>query len=152
MKYKNASSAQVWIHAPVHRVWEALTTPAQIKDYFFGTNAVSDWKEGSMLYFRGEWEGKQYEDKGKILELKEDSVFKYTYHSSFSTLPDEPENYQVITYELAEKNNGTQLKITQENVESKESAEHSEENWNGVLQALKAYVEKKNHEGALPTS
>jgi hypothetical protein len=77
--------------------------------------------------------------------VKEDRLFKYNYRSSFSNLPDEPENYQVITYELAEENNGTRLTIVQENVDTAESAEHSEQNWNGVLQALKDYVEKRSH-------
>lgn len=143
MKYEHSTQASVWIQAPVHKVWQALTDPAQIKDYFFGTNAISDWKEGSMLRFTGEWEGKQYEDKGWILESKEDRVFKYSYHSSFSPLPDDPENYQIVTYLLSEENNGTRLDILQENVASTESAEHSTENWNGVLKLLKDYVEKK---------
>ena len=31
-------------------------------------HALTDWEEGSSLVFRGEWEGKAYEDKGTILE------------------------------------------------------------------------------------
>lgn len=143
MKYNHSAKASVWIHAPVHKVWQALTDPAQIKEYFFGTNAISDWKEGSTLRFTGEWEGKQYEDKGVIQELKEDRVLKYSYYSSFSPLPDEPENYQVVTYTLTEENNGTRLDILQENVASVESAQHSEQNWKGVLEGLKKYVENK---------
>lgn len=141
MKYNNKSNASVWIHAPVHKVWQALIDPAQIKEYFFGTNAVSDWKEGSKLYFRGEWEGKQYEDKGTILEMKEDRLLKYNYYSNFSALPDEPENYQVITYSLSEENNGTRLDILQENVDTQERADHSGENWKLVLDGLKKHVE-----------
>ena len=36
----------------------------------FGTDAVSDWKEGSPITWKGEWEGKHYEDRGVILRLE----------------------------------------------------------------------------------
>ena len=61
------TSASVMINAPVERVWEALTVPEQIKQWFFGVDTESDWKAGSALVHRGEWKGKPYVDKGKIL-------------------------------------------------------------------------------------
>ena len=52
------TSASVMINAPVERVWEALTVPEQIKQWFFGVDTESDWKAGSALVHRGEWKGK----------------------------------------------------------------------------------------------
>src|SRR4051812_9473220 len=89
------------IQAPPTRVWEALTDPEQIKQYFFGTEAISDWKVGSPLIFKGIWEGKEYVDKGIILELEQNKKLKYNYWSSFSGTEDIPENYAHITYELS---------------------------------------------------
>ena len=41
------AQASKTIAAPVAAVWEALTNPALIKQYMFGTDVVSDWREGS---------------------------------------------------------------------------------------------------------
>ena len=130
------------ISAPASRVWDALTNPAIIKQYFFGTQAVSDWKEGSPLEFRGEWEGKKYVDKGTILKIEPEKLFQYTYLSSFSNLPDAPENYANISYELYEEDGETALTVKQENIANEEAREHSEKNWEHVLKSLKDLLEK----------
>ena len=51
-------------------VWNALVDPAIIKQYMFGTTVTSDWKEGSPIVWKGEWQGKPYEDKGVILRMQ----------------------------------------------------------------------------------
>jgi len=142
MKNQLTGRASVTIDAPVSKVWEALTTPEIIKKYFFGTNAISDWKEGSPLIFKGEWEGKSYEDKGIILKSVPNKIFKYKYWSSMSGIEDKPENYVTITYELHEDNGETVLNITQENIPDENMKDHSEENWNNVLNGLKSLLEK----------
>ena len=136
-------AAGIRIDAPVSKVWEALTTPSLIKQYFFGTNAIPDWKEGSPLIFKGEWEGKKYEDKGTILKMAPPKLFRYTYWSSMSGIEDNPENYVTITYELSEKNKGTFLTVKQENIRDEKMRQHAEENWNKVLADLKRLLEKE---------
>ena len=42
------------IAAPADKVWQALVTPAAIKEYMFGTTVISDWKEGSPIVWKGE--------------------------------------------------------------------------------------------------
>src|SRR5215212_5822869 len=87
------------INAPVAKVWEALVTPDQIKQYMFGTNVVTDWKEGSPIVWKGEWKGKPYEDKGTILALKKERVLQYSHFSPLSGQPDVAENYHTVTIE-----------------------------------------------------
>jgi uncharacterized protein YndB with AHSA1/START domain len=142
MKSNLVATVSATINAPASKVWKALTTPELIKQYLFGTEAVSDWKVGSPLIFRGEWEGKAYEDKGVILRSEVNKVFSYTYWSSMSGTPDIPENYLEIAYLLTESGNQTTLTINQENVPSEESKTHSEQNWGGVLKGLKDIVEQ----------
>ena len=144
MKSNITGRAEVTINAPASKVWEALTTPSIIKQYFFGTDAVSDWKVGSPLIFKGEWQGKQYQDKGTILESVPQKIFKYNYWSSMSGIEDKPENYVIVTYELSENNNATRLTITQQNIPDEKTREHSEENWKKVLEDLKKLLEKTN--------
>lgn len=141
MADKFIASAKIHINAPREKVWEALTSPEKIKQYLFGTNAVSDWKVGSALIFKGEWEGKTYEDKGVILASEKPRLFKYTYWSGMSGMEDRPENYMVITYELKEDAGGTELVLTQDNSPNEKSRDHSEQNWRVVLDGLKKVVE-----------
>jgi hypothetical protein len=65
-----------------------------------------------------------------------------TYWSSFSSLPDLPENYSTVTYELSESKGETTLTVIQDNNPTRESADHSEGNWEKVLQTMKALLEK----------
>jgi len=143
MKSNITGSASIRIDAPAAKVWEALTTPELIKQYFFGTDAISDWKEGSPLIFKGNWQGKTYEDKGTILTVRQNELFRYTYWSSMSGIEDKPENYVTVSYKLSPKGDSTILEITQENIPDEKTKVHSEENWNKVLEGLKGVVEAK---------
>jgi uncharacterized protein YndB with AHSA1/START domain len=135
------AKASITIHAGKMEVWDALTNPDKIKQYFFGTNAISDWKKGSSLKFTGEWEGKKYEDKGTILDTVPGELFRYNYWSSMGKLEDKPENYVVVAYELVPAGNETTVNITQQVIGNEESRDHSEQNWNWILGELKKFVE-----------
>ena len=143
MKSNITGHASARIHASASEVWDALTKPELIKQYFFGTNAKSDWKPGSPVTFTGEWEGKSYEDKGTVLKAERDKLLQYTYWSSMSGIEDKPENYVVVTFEITEENDETNLSITQENIPDEKMKKHSEENWKMVLNNLKELLEKK---------
>lgn len=142
MENSLVAHSTITINAPAAKVWQALTDPALIKQYLFGTEAISDWKVGSPITYKGEWEGKTYEDKGTILELVPEKFLVSTYWSSMSGKPDSPENYQKVTYELSEANGQTTIAITQDNNASEESKQHSEKNWAMVLQGMKELLEK----------
>jgi uncharacterized protein YndB with AHSA1/START domain len=133
MTNKLTGKTSIQIKAEPDKVWDALTNPAKIKQYFFGTDAVSDWKEGSSLVFKGEWQGKSYEDKGKILKIVPNKVLIYNYWSSMSGIEDKPENYANITYELDKKEGMTSLTVTQDNIPNEQMKEHSQQNWKQFL-------------------
>ena len=113
-----------------------------IKQYLFGTEAISNWKVGDSITSRGTWEGKSYEDKGKILQLIPERIFQSTYWSSMSGTEDKPENYATVTYEIESRSNDTLLTVLQDNNVSKEASEHSEKNWGMVLETMKKIIEK----------
>jgi uncharacterized protein YndB with AHSA1/START domain len=138
------SKASTSIHASTEKVWDALTNPEIVKQYFFGTNQQSDWKPGSDITWTGEWEGKAYKDKGKILDIIPGERLQYTYYSSMSGEEDKPENYRTVTFELSGSGNSTELTITQDNNKSEESRAHSEQNWNMILDAMKKLLEANN--------
>ena len=145
MKYPFENTVSITINAAKDKVWKALTDPAIIKQYFFGTNTESDWKPGSPITFRGEYEGKKYHDKGSVLENEKGKKLKYNYWSSMSGIEDLPENYANITYTLDEIDiNKTGLTIHQDNIPDEERKKHSAENWKLVMNGLKNIVEKKD--------
>ena len=135
-------SKSITIKAPATKVWKALTDASIVKQYFFGTNVKSDWKKGSPIIWEGEWEGKSYQDTGKILDIDPGRYIKYNYWSSMSGTENKPENYANITYTLDEKDGKTELKLTQDNIKNKESLEHSEQNWMMVFGKMKEMVEE----------
>jgi len=131
----------VTFNAPIDKVWQGLTDPAIVRQYFFGTELESDWKVGGPIIFSGEWEGHKYKDGGVILEIDPPKLLKYTYWSSMSGTEDKSENYNNITYKLNDADDVTTLVITQDGVKSQEAAEHSEQNWKGIFNGLKKIIE-----------
>ena len=142
MKTDHVAKAAISINADPEKVWDALTNPALIKQYLFGTEARSDWKKGSPITYRGVWEGKAYEDKGVIKDIVPGKLLVSTYWSSMSGKPDTPDQYNTVTYELTRTSGQTTLTVTQDNNPTQESADHSTKNWTSVLQTIKALLEK----------
>ncbi len=131
----------VIIQASSDAVWHALTDRETIKQYFFGTEAISDWEKGSSLIFQGEWEGKTYQDKGNILAAEPGKILQYDYWSGFSGLEDVPENYSLVTYRMSSDKSQTTLHLTQEGFANEEAKAHGEGGWTMVLDNLKKLLE-----------
>lgn len=127
------------VDAPVSEVWAALTTPETIRQYFFGSEVETDWEEGSPIVFRGEYQGRSYEDKGEIRDVEEERSLSFTHYSSMSGKPDRPENYATVTYDLKKVGDRTEVKVTQTNCMGAE--EQTKRNWRKVLDGLKKTVE-----------
>ena len=135
------AKATIIINAPISKVWDALTKPDLIKQYLFGTEVTTDWQVGSPITYKGIWKGKTYEDKGKVLQVEPGRLLVSTFWSSLAGLPDVPENYKTVRYELSAEGGGTRLTITQDNNDTQEDANHSEQNWKMVLDGMKKLLE-----------
>ena len=132
--------AEIQIDAAPGRVWSALTDPAEIEQYMIGSEVVTDWEPGSRIVWRGEYEGKGYEDHGEILVFEPDRLLVMTHFSPLSGEQDLPENYHALWYEVDEVDGGTRVRLTQDNNRSPEAAEHSRANWEKMLAGLKSVV------------
>ena len=141
MNKTHIARTSITINAPKSKVWEALKDPNLIKQYLFGTEVITDWQVGSPITYKGIWEGKPFEDKGRVLQIEEGKLLVSTFWSALSGLPDLPENYQTVRYELSAEDGGTRLTIEQDNNASQESAKQSEQNWNTVLEGMKKLLE-----------
>ena len=102
------------INAPISKVWDALINPEQTKKYMFGCETVSDWKVGSSLLWRMDYEGKEFiAVKGTVVAFVPDQKLVYTVFDPNSAMEDIPENYLSVTYELSVENSQTLLRVTQ---------------------------------------
>ena len=136
------AKASVTVNAPKAKVWNALVRPEAIKQYMFGTNVVSDWRAGSPIIWKGEWQGKSYEDKGVILQHKPERTLQYSHFSPLSGLPETRENYHTVTIEVSGEGPQTRVSLAQDNNPSEKARDHSQEMWEMMLVALKKFVEQ----------
>jgi uncharacterized protein YndB with AHSA1/START domain len=136
------AQASTIINAPRAKVWNALVDPEAIKQYMFGTDAVSDWHKGSKIIWKSEWQSRSYEDNGVILQLKRGRILQYSHFSPLSGVPDTPENYHIVTIELSDENDRTRVLLTQDKNLNEDDRLHSENTWGMMLTALKEYLEQ----------
>lgn len=137
------------IHAAPGKVWDALTNPEQTKKYMFGCEAVSDWKKGSPLLWRMEYEGKELVAvKGHITEIQPGKFLGYTTIDPNAPVADIPENYLTVSYTLREENGNTILEVTQGDYRTVADGErryqeayNNGEGWNPILVEIKKLVE-----------
>ena len=134
--------AEVEIHARPADVWSALTDPEAIAQYFFGARVTTDWRPGSRITWRGEYEGIAYEDKGEVVEVESDRRLTVTHFSPMTGLPDEPQNYHTITFDLEERGDMTRVSLVQDNNRGRAEAERAMENWTVMLRGLKDIIER----------
>ena len=144
---ESAAEVSVAIRAPEKKVWAALTDPDLIRQYFMGSNVSTDWKVGSPITFRGEYNGKTYEDKGKILAFKPNKELKFSHWSPTSGTEDARKNYNVVDITLGKANGSTEVTLTQSKLEgdiTDDDRAHRDDytkNWTSVLNGLKKVVE-----------
>lgn len=141
MKNNFTATAQIDIQASAAAVWDTLTNPEKIRHWLFGTETTCDWKKGSPITYTGEYRGKPYLDKGTILEIDPPKLLVMDYWSSFAGLADIPENYQKITYQLAEVSGAVRLTVVQQNHRSEEARSNSEGHWQQALAAFRQVAE-----------
>jgi uncharacterized protein YndB with AHSA1/START domain len=145
----NEVTAQVSqrVHASPERIWKALISPPELKQYFFGSDVESDFEVGSPVRMKGSFEGKAYEDKGEILEARPRERLSMSHWSAMSGAADAPANYHVVTFDLAPQGTDTEVTLTQSNLiggAKPSDVEHRaeyEKNWRMVLAGLAKIVE-----------
>lgn len=135
---------EVWINAPASRVWQALTDPEQMKQWYFD---VSGFKAevGHEFSFCGQGQkGEKYLHLCRILELLPLKKLRYTW--AYEGFP----GASVVSFELFEEEGGTRLVLTHEGLENF-PADHSDfarENFNRgwtwlIEKSIREFVEKQ---------
>ncbi len=131
----------ILIKAPIDKIWDTLTKPELVKKWQFGSDLITDWKVGSAIRFRAEWEGKVFEQWGKILEVMPYQKVRYSLFAPRPDLEDKAENYFVMEYALTKEREGVKLEIIQEDNRPGAVQEKPQGEENPVLVALKSLAE-----------
>lgn len=132
----------ITIRAPIERVWEVLTSSDLRRRWFFGVDTDTDWSPGSPIVHRGEYQDRPYEDKGLILEIEPPRLLVHSHWSPVSGLPDDPRYYQRVSWQLSERDDGTELTLTEVNLPSEEAKTTSEQAWDTALDSLRRVAEE----------
>ena len=144
---ESAADVSELIASKPSQVWEALTNPEKIGQYYLGAEVGTDWKVGGPITWRGEWEGKAYSDKGEILDFDPPRHLSYSHWSAMSGTEDAAENYHQVDIDLTEVDGGTQVRLRQSNLvggvteDDRKSRPEFEKNWRSMLQGLRKVVE-----------
>ena len=134
----------VEIHAPARKVWLALTAPALVKQWQYGSDLLTTWEPGTSITFRNEWNGQVFEQKGTVLEFIPESRLRYSLFFPSPGVADIPENYFFMTYELTGSGAHTSLLFRQEDPRpSPPEASSGGDEGPDVLSILKELVEVK---------
>jgi uncharacterized protein YndB with AHSA1/START domain len=128
-----------YIKTTPEKLWEALTSPAFTKQYWFGIAVTSDWKVGSsMTYLK---EGRTVVD-GQVLAADRPKLLAYTFHESNGESSSEPPTK--VTLEI-EPEAGTQtVRLTVTHTDFVANSKHRPNisgGWPAVLSGLKSVLE-----------
>jgi uncharacterized protein YndB with AHSA1/START domain len=138
--YVATSSATV--NAPPARVWDIITDPAATREFMFGAELVTDWTVGGPITWKGTWDGKDYQDKGVILDVEPGRRLVYTHFSPLGGREENAENYHTLTWTLQDQGGRTLLVLSQDNNLSAEAAEHSKGMWDQLMAEVKKIAER----------
>jgi uncharacterized protein YndB with AHSA1/START domain len=141
----------ITINAPASAVWDALVNPQKTRIYMFGCEAISGWKPGDELIWKGIFDGHELVAvKGKIISIEPGTRLEYTtFDPNNPELEDLPENYVNVIYELHEIDGKTMLTVSQGDFSTVANGEqrykevdNNGEGWNPILVQIKSLVEK----------
>lgn len=135
------ATAQTDVAASPERVWAALTDPEQIAVYMQGARVETTWEVGSPITWNGEYDGRDYQDKGEVLTFDEPRVLSVTHYSPMMGEPDVPESYHTLVYTLTADGDQTRVELTQDGCTDEAQAKQFSQNWQQMLDGLKSHVE-----------
>jgi uncharacterized protein YndB with AHSA1/START domain len=142
-------TSSITIDAPAAKVWDALTNPEQTKKYMFGCEALSDWKPGSPLVWKGKFNGvEMIAVTGQIISIEPFKTLVYTViDPNNPKIPDIPANYLTVTCAFKEEGGHTTLTVSQGDYSTVAEGEARYQDtvkgggWDPILVQIKALVE-----------
>lgn len=134
----------VTINAPPAAVWQQLTTLAAMPRWMLPGSDLTistDWTIGSPLIMHGTLNQHPFENRGLVLQWEPERTLQYSHLSSTSHLPDRPESYTIVTFQLQPRDTQTMLTLTLTQAPTESIAKHLAFYWSSTLEVLKQVIE-----------
>ena len=103
---------EITIPSDLNTVWEAITNPEKMKEWYFEVNDFRLEKDNEF-YFYEPGSAQKYRHLCKIIDIIPNRKFKHTW-----TFPDYSSGISTLTWELTEHEGNTHVKLTHEGVEN----------------------------------
>jgi uncharacterized protein YndB with AHSA1/START domain len=131
------------INAPRAKVWDALIDPEKIKQYILASDVVSQWRQGSSIVWKSEFNGKPFEIKGTILRLEHQRLLEFDQSRPIFRVSQavRPADYHRVTIELSDEGAGTHLSLIERGNTTQREFAHSQGGWQLALGNMKALLE-----------
>jgi uncharacterized protein YndB with AHSA1/START domain len=143
---KTSLKIKRFINAPRTRVYAAWTDPAQLKEWWGPEsvqtrNFVAETRVGGKY----RWDLINQEDEemsvfGEYLELVPGKKIVFTWKWDDDEVWEKRDS--IVTVELSDRDGGTELRLTHEQLPSEESRDRHNEGWNSVLDRLEKFFSK----------
>jgi len=143
------AEASIFINSTEAKIWDVLTNPDKIKLFMFGSNVKTDWGIGNPIFFNRDRLypsapvlEKPIVDKGKILQIINGKLLKFSFYNSMEGYEDIPENYSIVTYSIEEVDKGRfRLNYLRELIPIDFERENQERFLPGMMKQLKSLAE-----------
>lgn len=131
------------INAAPAQVWLVLTDTALFSKWLSDSalHIQTTWQVGSPITMDGIFLEKKFHVHGIVLAFEPNRLLKYNQWNRISRLPDLPENYDIVAFQVAADGDQTTLTVTHSNLIALASVEHSNFYWNGALYRIKQLSE-----------
>ena len=139
MSNKLAYTYEIYIGAPVDRVWAGLIDGDITKKYVYGTRFDGKLKKGARYAYVGDGDFKVVD--GEILDVEPGKrlVMTWRAHWDDSVVKDPPSR---VTYELSQAGSSTKLRLVHDDFDTQTvTYTGSVEGWPRMLSSLKSILE-----------
>jgi uncharacterized protein YndB with AHSA1/START domain len=143
---KTSLEIKRFINAPRDRVYSAWTDPAQLKEWFGPENVrMRNFTAEPRVGGKYRWdlinqEGEEMSVFGEYRELIPGKKIVFTWKW------DDDEDWKnvssVVTVELSDRDGGTEVRLTHEQLPSEESRDRHNDGWNSVLDRLEKFFSR----------
>ena len=116
------------------KLWDLLINPEWTEKYMYNCKVISDFKIGSKIDWKGNFQGEEQFLTGEILELDWGKQIKYTIIDPALKDETKAENFSHITYEIKEQNGKQLLTVVNE------IFEEDEEHLKQIIQGWEGYI------------
>ncbi|MGW7516165.1 ArsR/SmtB family transcription factor [Streptomyces sp. NPDC054796] len=142
------------IRTTPERLWQALTDPAFIRQYYEGTGPESDWKVGSPVKWKMSPDGESHDWGQVVLESEPYRKLAYTWHNYQPEMAEmfgwseeklaelRKEQISKVSFEIEPLGESVRLTVIHDDFEpGSEMLEGVSEGWPEILSSLKTLLE-----------